>query len=133
MATKPKPAGESLAAALRPLLRSRKARLTIGEMMARIEVGDGLGPVLFVLTLPVLLPLPPGVSMVAALPLLIVAPQIMIGRRFVWLPKALSDKTLDRRELAKLLRRVLPMVKRAEKVVKPRLRFLTGRLGAGIV
>src|SRR5580693_8173379 len=125
----PSPPG-SLAARLRPLLRSRKARLTIGEMVGRIEGDAGLGPVLFVLTLPVLLPLPPGVSMVAALPLLIVAPQIMIGRRFVWLPKALSDKEVDRRELTLLLRRVLPMVKRAERVVRPRLGFLAGGIGA---
>ena len=124
---------QSLAANLRPLLRSRAAHLTVGEMVDKIEGDGGLGPVLFVLTLPVLLPLPPGVSMVLALPLLVVAPQILLGRKRVWLPPMLRRRTVDRRELAKLLRRLLPTIKRAETVVRPRLGFLTGRIGAGLV
>jgi len=124
---------QSLAPNLRPLLRSRAAHLTVGEMVAKIEGDGGPGPVLFVLTLPVLLPLPPGVSMVLALPLLVVAPQIVAGRKRVWLPPMLARRTVDRRELAKLLRRLLPMIKRAETVVRPRLSFLTGRVGACMV
>jgi len=102
-------------------------------MLDRIESADGPGPVLFVLTLPVLLPLPPGVSMVLALPLLLVAPQIVFGRREVWLPKALMRRMIKRPALVKLIRRVLPPLERVEKVVRPRLRFLTGRFGASIV
>jgi hypothetical protein len=133
MPTKPKAPAPSLVASLQPLLRSRKAHLTVGEMMAKIEGADGLGPVLFVLTLPVLLPLPPGFSMVLALPLLVVAPQIVVGRRRLWMPKALSCRTVDRPALVKLLRRILPLVKRVETVVRPRLGFLTGRIGARLV
>lgn len=124
---------QSLAANLRPLLRSRAAHLTVGEMVDKIEGDGGLGPVLFVLTLPVLLPLPPGMSMVLALPLLMVAPQILLGRKRIWLPPMLKRRTVDRRELAKLLRRLMPMIKRAETVVRPRLSFLTGRVGAGMI
>jgi hypothetical protein len=127
------PTPQSLAKSLRPLLRSRKSQLTVGEMIAKIEGDGGLGPVLFVLTLPVLLPLPPGVSMVLALPLLVVAPQIVAGRRYVWLPKALSRQTVNRRELAKLLRRILPLLERVETVVRPRFSFLTGRIGGRVV
>jgi hypothetical protein len=102
-------------------------------MLGRIESGDGPGPVLFILTLPVLLPLPPGVSMVLALPLLLVAPQIIVGRKEIWLPKALSRRTIKRAPLIKLIKRILPPLERVEKVVRPRLRFLTGRTGAAMV
>lgn len=102
-------------------------------MLDRIEGDGGPGPVLFVLTLPVLLPLPPGVSMVLALPLLAVAPQIVIGRRCVWLPKILMRQSVKRQELVSLLRRVLPQLKRVETFVRPRLGFLTGRIGACVV
>jgi hypothetical protein len=102
-------------------------------MLARVESGDGPGPLLFVLTLPILLPLPPGVSMVLALPLLLVAPQIVIGRRKIWLPRFLTRRTIKRPPLVKLIKRVLPTLERVEKVVRPRLRFLTGRVGASIV
>jgi hypothetical protein len=122
-----------LAASLRPLLRSRKERLSVGELMDRLEDSDGPGPVLFALTLPVLLPMPPGVSMLLALPLLMVAPQLALGRRRLWMPKALSRRTITRKELVKLLHRVLPSVERFEQLSRPRLVFLTGRSGARLV
>ena len=128
----PSPAGQSLAARLRPLLRSRKAELTLREMVAKMDGDGGLGPVLFVLTLPVLAPLPPGVSMVVALPLLVVAPQIVIGRRTLWLPKVLERQSIKRPALVKVLHRVLPLLERVETVVRPRLGFLTGRVGASV-
>jgi hypothetical protein len=71
--------------------------------------------------------------MVLALPLLLVAPQIAIGRREIWLPKVLLRRTIKRPPLIKLLKRVLPRLERVEKVVRPRLRFLTGRVGACMV
>jgi len=126
-------AGHSLAASLQPLLKARKAELTVGEMVGRIESGDGPGPVLFVLTLPVLLPLPPGVSMLLALPLLMVAPQIVLGRSKLWMPAALSRHAIKREALAKLLHRILPPLRRFERLVRPRLGFLTGDLGARLV
>jgi hypothetical protein len=133
MARAVEPAGHSLVASLKPLLRSRKQRLSVGELMDHLEDSDGPGPVLFVLTLPVLLPMPPGVSMLLALPLLIVAPQLALGRRRLWMPKALSQRTVTRKELVKLLHRVLPSVTRFEQLSRPRLAFLSGRSGSRLV
>jgi len=133
MARAAKPADGSLVASLKPLLRVRKARLSVGELMERLEDSDGPGPVLFALTLPVMVPMPPGVSMVLALPLLIVAPQIVLGRRELWMPKFLSRQTVKREELVKLLHRVLPTLQKFEKLVHPRLTFLTGSMGARMV
>jgi len=133
MARAAKPADGSLVASLKPLLRVRKARLSVGELMERLENSDGPGPVLFALTLPVMVPMPPGVSMVLALPLLIVAPQIVLGRRELWMPKFLSRQTVKREELVKLLHRVLPTLQKFEKLVHPRLTFLTGSMGARMV
>ena len=126
-------AGHSLVASLKPLLRMRKETLSVGELMDRLEDSDGPGPVLFALTLPVLLPMPPGVSMLLALPLLMVAPQLVLGRPRLWMPKALSRRTVTRKELVKLLHRVLPSVERFEKLTRPRLAFLTGRGGTRLV
>ena len=123
----------SLASSLKPFLRLRRAELSLGEMLDRIESDNGPGPVVFILTLPILLPLPPGVSMVLALPLLLVAPQVVIGRLEIWLPKAPSHRTIKRAPLIKLIKRILPPLERVEKVMRPRLRFLTGRVGASMV
>ncbi len=127
------PEAQSLSTSLRPLLGGGKPRISIGELIDRIEGHGGLGPVLFVLTLPVLAPLPPGVSMLAALPLLVVAPQIVAGRQCVWLPKVLERRTIKREELVKVLARILPLLARAETKVRPRFGFLTGRVGACVV
>lgn len=123
----------SLAASLRPFLRLRRDELTLGEMLDRVEGHDGPGPVLFILTLPVLLPLPPGFSMVLALPLLLVAPQVILGRERVWLPRFLRERSIKREALVKVIRRVLSPVEKIETVVRPRLGFLTGRIGSALV
>jgi hypothetical protein len=120
----------SIARNIEPLLHTRKAALSVEDIIETVEKGHGLAPVVFVLTLPVLLPLPPGASMILALPLLIVAPQMMLLRKELWLPGWLARKTIKRDRLHKSVERVLPWLKRLEKVVHPRLSFLTGRTGA---
>jgi hypothetical protein len=126
--------GRSLAATLRRLSRGRQGeRLRLGDLMDEISAEEGPGPVLFALTLPVLLPTPPGVSMVLALPLLLIAPQLIVGRRQLWMPHPLAERTIERDDLAKLVRRLLPHLRRLERLVRPRLRFLTGRVGASLV
>ena len=106
-----------------------EGRIRLDEMVHCIDGHEGLGPILFVLTLPVLLPLPPGVSMLAALPILVVAPQIVWGRKKLWLPDWLGRRSVERTKLVKLLKRILPPLQRIETVVRPRLGFLTGRAG----
>jgi hypothetical protein len=133
MARAAKTTGDSLVASLKPLLRMRKETLSVGELMERLEDGDGPGPVLFALTLPVMLPMPPGISMLLALPLLMVAPQLMLGRSRLWMPKALSQRTIKRKDMVKLLHRVMPSLERFEMLSRPRLSFLTGRTGARLV
>ena len=123
----------SPAAGLEPLLHSEKPRLTVGEMVTRIEGDNGLGPVLLALSLPLLLPLPPGMSMVLALPLLVVAPQIIVSRQRLWLPKTLMRHSIKQAELVKLLRRVMPLLQRVEARARPRLGFMTGRIGTGLI
>jgi hypothetical protein len=122
-----------LADSLKPFLHMPQAELSVGDLLDEVEAEDGPGPVLLALTLPVMLPLPPGFSMVLALPLLLVAPQIMLRRQEVWLPKWLSTRKIKREKLEKLVKRVLPWIERVETWVKPRLGFLTQGLGASLV
>jgi hypothetical protein len=123
----------SLSGGLRGLMRSRRSRISVGEIVKRFEGKNGLGPVLFVLTLPVLVPLPPGASMVLALPLLVVTPQVAAGRGKLWLPKWLADRTLDHKPLAKLIGRILPLLERLEELGHARLSPLSGGAGTRLV
>jgi hypothetical protein len=124
---------QSLSASLQPLLASRHARVTLGEILTRVEGEGGLGPALFVLTLPVLLPLPPGFSMVLSLPLLLVAPQIVLGRQRLWLPEVLKRQSIKHADLVKLINRIMPVLERGEAMVRPRLTFLTSGIGVRVI
>jgi hypothetical protein len=126
----PDQAPPSLADNLQPLLDENKDKVSVDEIVAKVERHEGLAPVVSILTLPVLVPMPPGVSMLLALPLLFAAPQMMIGRKDLWLPRALACRTIERDKLEKGVKRVLPWVRRLEAVIKPRLTFLTGQAGA---
>ncbi len=119
----------SLAENLRPLTDGAAPRVTLHDIVQRVEASGGLAPVLLVLTLPVLLPLPPGFSMVLALPLLLAAPQMVAGRRDLWLPQGLARQSIARDRLKKGFVRILPWVDRLEGLARPRLTFLTGRMG----
>jgi hypothetical protein len=126
----PDQAPPSLADNLEPLLTMGEDKISVDEIVAQVERREGLAPVVSVLTLPVLMPMPPGVSMLLALPLLFAAPQMMIGRKDLWLPKALAGRTIDRDRVRAGVKRVLPWVRRMERVIEPRLTFLTGHAGA---
>jgi len=123
-----------MTATLKKLVRGNDGnRLRLGDLVDEVEEDDGPGPVLFVLTLPVLAPTPPGVSMLLALPLLLVTPQIVVGRQRLWIPNGVANRTIDRKGVAKVVRRVTPPLTRLERLLKPRLKFLTGRIGARFV
>jgi hypothetical protein len=129
----PDPFSPSIVRNLQPLQASDKAEVSIKDIVERVEEHQGLAPVVCVLTLPVLLPLPPGFSMVLALPLLVAAPQMMIGRKDLWLPAWLAGRTMKRKTVQGSLRRFLPWLERLEGLVRPRLVFLTGQTGATVV
>ena len=133
MTKQPARAPQTLSATLKPLLAGDQARVTLGEILAGVEGEGGLGPVLFLLTLPVLLPLPPGFSMVLSLPLLLVAPQIVLGRRRLWLPKALKRQSIKQADLVKLINRLMPLIVRGETIMRPRLTALTNGPGVRVI
>lgn len=87
------------------------------------------GAVLFVFAVPNILPLPPGSSGVLGAPLVLIAPQLAVGRSRPWLPKAIADRTVNRATLAQAFSKVIPALERVERLLAPRLGFLFGPIG----
>lgn len=87
----------------------------------------GFGMPLFVIALPMALPLPvpPGINVLMALPLILLTAQLALGRHTLWIPKSLHRKTLSRTKVESLLGGAIPWVERMERFVKPRLGFVT--------
>lgn len=90
--------------------------------------GDrAFGALMFVFAAPVALPMPPGVSAILGAPLLFITSQLMIGRRTLWLPKALADRTMSRADYAGLVEKLMPYLTRIESRLRPRMTFLYNR------
>ncbi len=97
-----------------------RERVAVGDLLAM--AGDrAFGALMFVFALPNLVPTPPGTSAILGLPLIILAFQMLYGRRTPWLPKVIAARSIARTDLAAVVARAVPVLKRIERVLKPRL------------
>lgn len=95
--------------------------------------GDrAFGALMFVFAAPVALPMPPGVSAILGAPLLFITSQLMMGRRTLWLPKALADRTMSRADYAGLVEKLTPYLTWVERRLRPRMTFLYNRWLDGV-
>ncbi len=88
----------------------------------------GFGAILLLFATPMALPLPvpPGINVALASPLLLLTAQQALGRHTIWLPESWKRRTLSCRKIEKLTNGMLPWLEKLEKLVHPRLGFITG-------
>jgi hypothetical protein len=99
-----------------------RERIAVGDLL-RVLGDRALGALIFIFAVPNVVPLPPGVSTVLGAPLLFLSAQLMFGLR-PWLPTLVSKRSIAREDLAVLVRRVVPWLAKAEKLLRPRMRGL---------
>lgn len=120
---------EDTSGSLREALDGAIARIggdtvTLREMIGLIGE-QGLLLICALLTLPFLLPVSiPGVSTVFGLAIILIGLGIAANRT-PWLPRRIMDRPLDAEKLVATLRRGSDIVARIERVIRPRLTFLT--------
>ncbi len=94
----------------------------------------GIGFLLFIFALPAALPLPGlGVNLIIAAPLLILTAQQAVGRHSVWIPETMKRKSVSRARFVGMIDAALPSVGKIEKLVKPRLSFITHGLFSKLI
>jgi hypothetical protein len=99
-----------------------RERVSVGDLLD--ELGDrALGALMFVFAVPNVLPVPPGTSAILGTPLVFLAAQMMFGRG-PWLPAIVAKRSLSREDFAALVRRVIPWLVKAEKLLRPRFSAL---------
>lgn len=92
-----------------------------------------IGALLLIFAIPNAFPMPPGVSFVMGAPLLFISFQLMIGRPSLWLPRAMTNRGVSRAAFVGMSLRVLPVLRRIERVVKPRYQRIFNPLGERLV
>lgn len=99
--------------------------VSLEEIVAR--AGDrGYGIMLLLLTIPCFIPvLPPGTSGVVGVLMILVASQMLVGRRQLWLPARWRRKRLAPATVQAIQTRGIALLQRIERVSYPRGRWLT--------
>ncbi len=107
---------------------------TLGEIVALLGKRS-FGIVLVLFGLPNLLPIP-GLPILCGVIVGVVAFQMLLGKDSLLLPNWLASRKVNRRDLLKVLDKAEPSLRWFERVMRPRLLFLTGSIaqqGLGLV
>lgn len=97
--------------------------ITLAELIDRFGA-RAFGAITLVFAVACALPLPPGSSTVLGAPLVLLTPQIALGRTSPWLPAWLRKRKVSATDLDAIGRKLLPWLRRIERVSKPRLGLL---------
>ena len=107
-------------------------RLFSGDPEGRVSVDDirgaledrAFGFLILVLALPNMFPGPPGVSGVLGTPIILLALQMAAGMRRPWLPRFILRRNFRRGDLAGVVNKSIPWVRKVERWLRPRLPWL---------
>ena len=101
-----------------------EARLTLATLIDAF--GDrAFGAGLAIIGVISLLPWPPGSKVVFSLPLAMIAAEVVLQRRKLWLPRWLLNLSLSRVRYAAGLKRLIGPIQRVEALSRPRMTGLT--------
>ncbi len=96
--------------------------ISIGEIKNSLhERGFGVLMALAALPLCLPVPVPPGYTTFFAIPLFILSVQMIYGKDSPWIPNWLAKKRISRKKLAGLIVKAVPLLRKMERLVKPRL------------
>lgn len=62
----------------------------------------------------------PGLSTITGIPIILLAIQLVINREEIWLPEKVMQHSLHEGKLLRLLRKMVPVLRKTERLLKPR-------------
>lgn len=111
---------------LEELDREIAGDISLGDILQHFN-SRGFGPLLVLPALLVLLPTGaiPGVPTTCASFIVLIAGQLLLGREMPWLPRRLAHFSFEHRRLSHGVERARPWTRRLDRLLKPRLSFMT--------
>ena len=107
-------------------------RLTLSELSARLR-DRAWGGLLLIFAAINLLPLPPGVTTVTGIPLIVLTAQMVAGRSRPWFPRKFDQRGVGKDHLRRIAEKMRPWEEKIERVLKPRLCMLTNHRAARVI
>ncbi|MBI4030112.1 MAG: exopolysaccharide biosynthesis protein [Proteobacteria bacterium] len=121
--------------AIRPLSRLisdlrqevlRAEKVNIGFLADALhERGFGVLILVFAGPMALPLPVPPGINLILALPLVFLTAQQALGRHRLWMPEKLLRKPMPKDKMTGLLGGMVPWFEKIELLVRPRMGWIT--------
>lgn len=108
-------------------------KVAVGELLDQLDA-RAYGMLLLVLALPMCVPNVPGISTIFGVLMLFPAVGMVMGSQRLWAPAQLRAKAIPGDILRRTLQLAIPMLKRVEYLVRPRLSTITRfpfTIGAG--
>lgn len=93
---------------------------TVGKIAA-IVANRSLSSLLAFFAALNLIPLPPGTTVVLGIPIVLIACQLILVQRKIWLPRFIAERPVKPETLAKVVDFAMPWTLRIERFLKPRL------------
>ncbi len=111
-----------------------KQTVSIGDLVEHLHE-RGFGFLLLILSIPMALPIPvpPGINVLLASPLILLTAQQAIGYHSIWLPNWIKRKSIKQEKMSTIIQKTLPWFEKLEKIIKPRLEFLTLGVSSNII
>ena len=102
--------------------------LSIGEILDRLDE-RAFGIVILILAIPCLVPALYGVPQIVGIPIILLAGQMLLGRREPWLPAGWRRRRISREWLGRMADFADKRMRWIERLSKPRLRLMTSAAG----
>ena len=93
----------------------------------------GFGLVMLIFSFGIIIPTPPPFPSIISIPLVVFALQMAAGYKAPKLPEKFSKLTVKRSVLAALVNKSSPYIRKVERILKPRLLFMTSSLAERII
>ncbi len=112
--------------------KSDSDRILVSDLVEAMET-IGFGFVMMIFSLCAIFPLPPPAPSIMSLPLVIFSAQLMLGYQAPKLPKVFSKRSVKRSTVAMLVQRSSPYLRKVERILRPRLSFITSNTSERII
>lgn len=107
-------------------------RIPIRDLIAAMD-GMGFGFAIMIFAFGITIPLPPPFPSIISIPLVIFSLQMIAGYSSPKLPKKFSDHSVKRTVLATLVNKSAPYIRKIERILRPRLLFMSSAIAERII